>query len=190
MAKRFQTYFGVPIPPFKTDKLGAGSITIRFILTGKIPSKKNNQQAVAVRKFARAWANEQQKIRPVPTWADVHKGIKMVFGKIRGNKDYYDFLEKVRPILQEQSSYWSEQLSAKGLIFPLPKATMTLRLYFKDRYVTDTVNKQQTIQDVLQDCNIIANDDYKSLNPIHSASANYYEEIIHDIAFISISFRL
>ena len=41
MVKRFQTYFGVPIPPFKTDKLGAGSITIRFILTGKIPSKQH-----------------------------------------------------------------------------------------------------------------------------------------------------
>ena len=45
MKKRFQTYFGVPIPPFKEDKLGAGTTTIRFILTGKMPSKKNNQQA-------------------------------------------------------------------------------------------------------------------------------------------------
>lgn len=189
MAKRFQTYFGVPIPPFKTDKLGAGSITIRFVLTGKVPSKKNNQQAVAVRKHARLWALQQSKVRPA-TWADVNKAIGMVFGKMRGNTEYNNFLKKIRPTLQAQSSYWSDQLFAKGLIFPLPKATMTLRLYFKDRYVTDTVNKQQTIQDILQDCNIIANDDYKSLNPIHSASANYYEEIIHDIAFISISFRL
>jgi hypothetical protein len=51
MAKRFATYFGVPIPPFKEEKLGAGSIAIRFVITGKIPSKKNNQQSVAVRKY-------------------------------------------------------------------------------------------------------------------------------------------
>jgi len=189
MGKRIFTYFGVPIPPFKEEKLGANATTIRFVLTGKIPSKKNNQQAVAVRKHARAWAIEQSKVRPA-TWADVHKGIGMVFGKMRGNKDYKDFLDKVRPILQEQSAYWVKQLSHKGLTFPLKKSTLSLRLYFKDRYVTDTVNKQQTIQDVLQDCCIIQNDDYKSLNPIHSASANYYEEIVKDIASITLTFKL
>ena len=189
MGKRIFTYFGVPIPAWKDEKLGSNATTIRFVLTGKIPSKKNNQQAVAVRKHARAWAIEQAKIRPA-TWADVHKGIGMVFGKMRGNKDYKDFLDKVRPILQAQSAYWVQQLAHKDLVFPLKKSTLSLRLYFKDRYVTDTVNKQQTIQDVLQDCCIIQNDDYKSLNPIHSASASYYEEIVKDIAAITLTFKL
>lgn len=188
MSKRIFTHFGVPLPPFKEEKLGSSGTTIRFILTGKIPSKKNNQQAVAVRKFARAWANDQSQLRP-PTWADVHKAIGMVFGKMRGNADYKAFLEKVRPILQEQSAYWVKQLAHKNLTFPLKKSTLSLRLYFKDRYVTDTVNKQQTIQDILQDCCIIQNDDYKSLNPIHSASANYYEEIVKDIAAITLTFK-
>lgn len=189
MSKRIFTHFGVPVPAWKEEKLGSGATTIRFILTGKIPSKKNNQQAIAVRKHARAWANEQAKLRQ-PTWADVHKGIGMVFGKMRGNAAYKEFLEKVRPILQEQSAYWVKQLAHKDLIFPLKKSTLSLRLYFKDRYVTDTVNKQQTIQDVLQDCCIIQNDDYKSLNPIHSASASYYEEVVKDIASITLTFKL
>jgi len=189
MGKRIFTHFGVPVPGWKEEKLGSGATTIRFILTGKIPSKKNNQQAVAVRKHARAWAFEQSKTRPA-TWADVNKAIGMVFGKMRGNADYKAFLEKVRPIIQEQSSYWVKQLEHKGLVFPIKKSTLSLRLYFKDRYVTDTVNKQQTIQDILQDCCIIVNDDYKSLNPIHSASANYYEEIIKDITSITLTFKL
>ena len=189
MKKRFQTYFGVPIPPFKEEKLGAGSTTIRFVVSGKVPSKKNNQQAVAVRKHARAWALAEAKKRQ-PTWKDVHKAISQVFGKVRANTEYNSFLEKTRPIIHQQSSFWVQQLGHKGLIFPIPKATLSLRLYFKDRYVSDTVNKQQTIQDLLVHCGIIANDDYKSLNPIHSASACYYDEIIHDIAFISISFKL
>lgn len=189
MGKRIFTHFGVPVPAWKEEKLGSGATTIRFILTGKIPSKKNNQQAVAVRKHARAWALEQSKVRPA-TWADVNKAIGMVFGKMRGNAAYKEFLDKVRPILQEQSAYWVKQLAHKDLIFPLKKSTLSLRLYFKDRYVTDTVNKQQTIQDILQDCCIIANDDYKSLNPIHSASASYYEEVVKDIAAITLTFKL
>jgi len=190
MSKRFQTYFGIPIPPFKEEKLGAGSTTIRFILTGKIPSKKNNQMSVAVRKYARDWAKKQEKTGKPPSWKDVNRAISMCKSKVRPNSDYKEWVEKMKPILHQQSSWWSEKLQSKGLIFPLQKSTMSLRLYFKDRYVTDTVNKQQSIQDLLIEAKIIANDDYKSLNPIHSASACYFQELIHDIAFISLSFRL
>ena len=41
MAKRFVTYFGVSVPPFKEEKLGAGSKTIRFVIAGNVISKKN-----------------------------------------------------------------------------------------------------------------------------------------------------
>ena len=190
MAKRFQTYFGIPVSPFKQEKLGAGSITIRFILSTKVPSKKNNQQAIAIRKHARDWAKQSAKTKPVPSWDDVHKAISMVKSKMRGNVPYQDFLKQTKPVIIEQMQYWSKRLSPKGLIFPISKATMSLRLYFKDRYITDTVNKQQTIQDLLVHCGVIANDDYKTLNPIHSASACYFEEIIYDISFVSISFKL
>ena len=173
----------------KTDKIGAGSTTIRFVLTGKSPSKKNNQQAVTVRRIARKWAYDTAKQRP-PTWADVHKAISMCSSKMRGNAAYKEWVEKMKPVLHKQSSVWAERLSSKGLIFPIPKATLSLRLYFKDRYITDTVNKQQSIQDLLVDAGIIKNDDYRSLNPIHSESACFYEEIIQDITFISLSFRL
>ena len=190
MPKRFQTYFGIAVPPFKEEKLGAGSVSIRFILTGKIPSKKNNQMSVAVRKYARDYAKKKQLTGIPPTWADINKVITMCKSKVRPNKEYKEWVERMKPIIHEQSSVWVERLGERGLIFPLPKATLTLRLYFKDRYVTDTVNKQQSIQDLLVDSGIIANDDYKSLNPIHSASACYFEELIHDIAFITLSFRL
>lgn len=190
MAKRFQTYFGVPIPPFKEEKLGAGSVTIRFVITGKIPSKKNNQMSVAVRKYARDWAKKQQATGRPASWADVNKAISSCKSKVRPNKEYKEWVDKTIPMIHKQSAFWVNQLQAKGLAFPLKKATLSLRLYFKDRYVTDTVNKQQSIQDLLVDARIIENDDYKSLNPIHSASACYYEELIHDIAFISLSFRL
>jgi len=49
MALRAVTYFGVVVPPFKQDKLMAGSKTIRFVIAGNIISKKNNQQGTGVR---------------------------------------------------------------------------------------------------------------------------------------------
>lgn len=190
MKKRFQTYFGVPIPPFKKEKIGAGSIPIRFVITGKIPSKKNNQMSVAVRKTARAWVKKKQESNIPPTWKDVHKAISLCSSKVRPNTQYKEWVDKTIPIIHAQSAEWIQRLGDKGLIFPLQKSTLSLRLYFKDRYVTDTVNKQQSIQDLLVDAGIIANDDYKTLNPIHSASACFYEEIISDIAFITLSFKL
>lgn len=187
---RFQTYFGVPIPPFKEEKLGAGSVTIRFVITGIIPSKKNNEMAVSVRRDAKKLLFDLQKEKGSVNLDDALKAVSAVYSKIRPNQDYLDFVEIQKPKIQAQAAEWSKRLGDKGLIFPLQKASMSLRLYFKDRYVTDTVNKQQTIQDLLIECGVIANDDYKTLNPISSASACYYQELIHNIAFISLSFRL
>jgi hypothetical protein len=190
MAKRFLTYFNVPLPPFKEENFGANSTTIRFVIKGNIPSKKNNQQAVTIRKHARSWANNLQKSGKQPTWADVQKAIGMTSSKMRGNVKYNDFVKKFKPVIQEQMKEWSSRLSEKGLIFPLAKSTMTLKLYFKGRYITDTVNKQQTIQDLLVECGVISNDDYKTLNPIVSKSGCFFEEITEDIAFISLTTNL
>ena len=189
MAKRHQTYFGIPIPPFKCEKFGAHSTTIRFVITGKVPSKKNNQQAVAIRKFSRDWLKKQSKSGLV-SLSDAIKAVNMVKGKMRGNTQYLQFLKEIKPIIRLQMDEWRERLSHKNLIFPISKATASFRFYFKDRYITDTVNKQQTIQDILVDCGVIANDDYKTLNPIKSESACFYEEIIYDIVFVSLTFNL
>ena len=190
MAKRFQTWFGVPIPPFKEESYGANSTTIRFVLCGPVVSKKNNQQSVTVRQHARNWATEMRKQGVKPSWDDVHKAISMVSSKMRGNAKYYDFVQRQKPVIHEQMRFWADRLKDKGLVFPIDNATMTLRLYFKNRYVTDTVNRQQTIQDLLVECGVIANDDYKTLNPIIAKSACYHEEIIHDISFISLTINL
>jgi hypothetical protein len=187
---RFKTYHGVPLPPFKHEKLGAGAITIRFVVTGKIPSKKNNQQSVAVRINARKYIDELIKKNGHITAKDAQRAISKCTSKVRPNKEYQEFLKKVKPVLHEQAASYAKSMGDKGLIFPLRKAALSLQLYFNNRYITDTVNKQQTIQDMLIDARIIENDDYNSLNPIHSASACYVDELIHNIAFIQLTFRL
>jgi len=190
MAKRFLTYFGVHIPPVNKEKYKSTSTTIRFVIKGNVPSKKNNQQAVTIRKIARDWVNAQKRKGIPPSYESMHHAISMTSSKMRGNVKYIEFVEKYKPIIRDQMIKWSERLQDKGLIFPLSKATMTLTFYFKGRYITDSVNKQQSIQDLLVDCGVLANDDYRTLNPITTSSSCHYEEIIEDIAFISLTTNL
>jgi uncharacterized protein YprB with RNaseH-like and TPR domain len=188
-AKRFQTIHGVPLPPWKKHSIGAGSTTIKFIITGKVISKKNNNQAIAMRKKPHDWAFSQAKVRPA-TWADVHKAINMVRGKMIGNTEYKKFLEKNSPIIKKQMSVWFERLSSKGLIFPVPKSTISIRLYIKDKYRRDTLNAMQTICDLLVDAGVLYDDDDLNLNPVFGESAKYYEELIYNIASIAVTFML
>jgi hypothetical protein len=189
MAKRFLTVHGIPIPPFKEQKYGSTSTTIRFVLTGKIPAKKNNQMSVTVRKVARDWAKKQSTKRQA-TWSDVHKAISMCSSKMRGNVKYNDFLKQSKPIILEQMQVWSKRLEHRGIVFPIPKATMSLKFYFKDKYVRDCVNAQQTIQDLLVDCGVIVDDNYNALNPITAQAACYPDELIYSITSIVLTFNM
>lgn len=190
MKRRYSTWFGVKIPEWRPEKYGSGSTTLRFVLTGKIISKKNNNQAFAIRKPALTFLDNLQNTQGYITLADAKKAVNMVRGKLIGNTEYRKFLQKCKPIIQAQAAHWSERLGEKGLIFPLKKSTMTLRLYFKDSYIADSANKLQTIQDLLVDAGVLVNDDRKSLNPIHCESADYYQQLYQNIAFISLTFRL
>jgi len=190
MAKRFQTYFGVAVPPWKEKKLGAGCITIRFVITGTVPSKKNNNQSVVVRRDAVEYFNKLFAKSSTINKKEALQALKKVYSKIRPNERYEKFVLDQLPVLQYQSSYWAERLRDKGLIFPLSSATMNLRFFMKNRHISDTINKQQSIQDLLIEAKIIANDDYKTLNPIHSAATCYFEEINENITLINLSFKL
>lgn len=189
--KRFVTYFGIPLPPWKEQKIGAGSVTIRFVIKGIIPSKKNNQQAVTIRKDARSYIKGMAKSTGKISEKEAQNAISKTYSKMRSNKAYNEFVLAQKPVIQEQMAEWSRRLMDKyGPIFPIKKAAMSIRLYFSKKYITDTVNKQQTIQDLLIESQVVCNDDYNTLNPIISESQCYADEILESIAFISLSFKV
>lgn len=189
--KRSKTYFGVVIPAFKEENYGAHSTTIRFVIKGSIISKKNNEMAVIRKKEAREFLNDCLRPDGTVKFDDAWKAIDKVQAKIAGNYQYRSFLEQQKPILEQQKATWLERLSGKGLSFPLKfKATMSLQIYFKSEYIQDTVNKQQTIQDLLVDCGILIDDDHATLNPIKASSSFYKNAIVDNIAFISLTFLI
>lgn len=184
---RSNYYFGVNVPVFKEEKLGSGSFTIRFVVKGRVISKKNHQMAVCRRKEAKEFLHS---IRGPISISDAMKAVDMVQGKMIGNIQYRDFLKVFKPVIQAQMKVWEQRLGSKGVKFPIPKAALSLKFYFADRYVTDTVNKQQTIQDLLVDCGVVPDDDYATLNPIVAKSASYYGKLKENICFISLSFKV
>lgn len=189
MAKRFQTYFGVPIPPFKEQKLGAGATTIRFIITGDIPSKKNNSMAVTIRSDARYFIKAKAKNGMISV-SDANSAISRVRSKMRGNQEYQKWILEQKPIILDQMHFWLDKLQDKGLVYPLHKAIINTRFYFNNNYSIDILNKLQSVQDLLVDCKVIQDDNYSVVNPINAGAANYKDELVKSICFVSISFKI
>lgn len=184
------TFFGITPPVWVEDSPGNGPCTITFLLEGRIISKKNNEMAVVGKKAARNWFAAQKGAKFTPEQA-FEAALSHATAVFVGNKEYAACKAKFVPVLQDQMNVWEDRLAAKGVKFPIKKAAMSLRFYFRDKYVTDTVNKQQTVQDLLQDAGVIAGDHYTVLNPITAASAYYGPKVIRDnITVIRLTFKL
>lgn len=181
---RYKTYYGIPVPYFREENPGDGGFTIRFVVKGRVVSKKNHQQAVARTKEAKEFLQNRLKEAGEISIGDALEAVRMVKAKMIGNLEYNGFLKRFKPVIQEQMKAQERKMAEKGLKFPLIEARMTIRFYFADRYITDTVNKQQSIQDLLVDSGAIKNDDYATVNPIHAASANYFGELRENVCMI------
>jgi hypothetical protein len=190
---RFQTWFGVPVPPWKPKKMKGGGACLRFVVTGSIPSKKNNNQATTVRRDAYDWIDDFLNELNVLTAEQVRKmartAVKKVFAKVIPNKPYNEFLEKNRPIIEAQAAIWAERLRDKGLIFPVEAANVKIRFYWAHRHRQDTMNKAQSILDLLVSCRVLKDDDYTVTDP-EAEGQCYHEEVVDNIAMIFITVDL
>ena len=184
------TFFGVTPPVWEAESVGNGPCTITFVLEGRIISKKNNQMAVVSKKVAREYLAAARKKGQKLTYEAVETALGLAQAKFVGNRLYGECQATFLPVLAAQKQVWKDRLAAKGLKFPLQKAAMSLRFYFKDKYKTDTVNKQQTVQDLLQEAGIVAGDHYTVLNPITAASGLYKDKIKENITVIRLTFQL
>lgn len=187
---RILTYFGIPIPPWRKRPFGSGAVTIRFVITGKIPSKKNNLQATSIRREAYKFIDQIYSGGKQPSKAEMVKAIRLVRAKMVGNVEYRQFLVDQRPKMIEQMAVWSKRLQGKGFFFPISNASVSIRIYFAQRHRQDSVNKQQSIQDLIKDCGIISDDDYITINPITMDADCFHGDINDNIAVIALTFKL
>jgi hypothetical protein len=184
---RIKTYFGIPIPPWKPKKIKAASPTLTFVLKGKIPSKKNNNQSVCVTQAAQQYITDHANGGSISV-ANAREAVRKVTSKIIPNIPYNNFISANMGFIEEQREVWRKRMQDKGreLIYPIRRASVKIRFYWAHKHRQDTMNKTQTILDLLVQAMILADDDYTVCDPIAEGQL-YKDEIVDNICEIKIT---
>lgn len=186
---KFQRIFGIRVPIFNEEKMGTGAVTIRFVLEGRIVSKKNNETAIPDTKMAKDHLHRMNTANGGITLKDALDALKMIGIRFVGNPEYRACVKKYLPIIQEQMAHWAPQLSKHGVSFPIQKGVLNVKLAFKDRRKTDTINKMQTIYDLFVTAGAVQDDDYSVLNPVKGYSRAFPQRMMENVASISLTFE-
>lgn len=172
---RVQRLFGVYIPtkPIPSPKR---YLTMRFCITGIIPSKKNdfysenNYRMIAGKAFASA--NPRQYLKDnIKSW-------------IRGSERYVKWCEEISESIHSQSEFWKNKYD---VLFPLANVMIKTTYYFADNTKLDLVNKDESIYDMLVKKGIIVDDDYGTMHKTSSEGYNCKGEIRENICVIDIT---
>jgi len=181
---KINSIFGVNLPPRK-KKIYKGYLHMTFVLTGTLPSKKN--QWVPATNF-RAVRNRADKSKTVAeVLAYISEFIKCY---IRPNNKFKEWEERTKEILVEQAAYYSEKYKKYGILFPIKNSSVAMYCYWRENKARDTINKLESVQDILTDSGIIVADAWQNLNPIHAESECYIDEILQDIVVITLTVQL
>lgn len=181
---KFQRIFGTRVPIFNEKKMGTGVVTIRFVLEGRIVSKKNNETAIPDAKMAKDYLHQLNTANGGITLKDALEAFKQVGIRFVGNPEYRACVKKYVPIIQEQMAYWEPLLAKHGVKFPLQEAVLSVKLAFKDRRKTDTINKMQTIQDLMVTAGAIRDDDYTVLNPVSGYAKAFPQRLMENVSLV------
>ena len=173
--KRITTRFGISLPPRK-KKTYKQTITLRFIIEGTVPSKKNEWHAASnwAPMFKKLLKTEDKFKTKKELLEHINKELKVY---IRGSQKYVSFRDKNVPLLTEQAKFWKERYSKYDVVFPISNATVSIYHFWKDEQRRDNTNKADTILDVLIEAGILLDDTWQCLNPIHSEAECYAGEI-------------
>lgn len=186
---RVQRICGIRVPIFDEPKLGTGAVTIRFVLEGLLISKKNNESAIPDPRWAKIHLERVYKEKGSLSMQDALDAVRQVKVRFVGNPKYRACKKRFIPVIQEQMEQWKPLLAEYGVKFPLQEAVLNVKLAFKDKYRTDTINKMQTIHDLLVEAGAISDDDYTVLNPVRGYSKLFDKKLMENVALISLTIK-
>lgn len=172
---RVQRLFGVYIPPKKVPK-AKKYLTLRFCLTGSIPSKKNDYYAEN---------NYRQIMHTAFKQDNPKKWLKdNVRSWVRGSKKYLEWLKEIDGDMSSQIEFWREKY---GLIFPLDYVSIKTYYFFADSTARDLISKDESIYDMLTNKGVIVDDNYGILYKTSSDGGCYKGEITKHIVTIDVT---
>lgn len=175
-----QTIFGVRIPPRKKVQ-HKNCLTLRFVITGTIPSKKNNYTA------ERNWQKLNKLLVPGAILTpDLISQIKDVKPYVRKADRYKDWEEEVTPLLVDQASYWHMVYAKYGLSYPITRCSLSYYHYWADNRGRDNSNKHEGFDDLFVSCGLISSDAHQCLYKSDQEAHNYHGEINDHITVITL----
>lgn len=183
MPNPYRRQFGVYIPLWETPAAKKKPITLEFVLTGIIPSKKNRQRA----SFNYSWAMGQVRsffkgrasVGAKECMAFVVRLIRNIRPFIFKPKEIADWEVWADKRIQEQLSHWRQVYHRHDIVFPVSRCSVSIKHYWADHHRRDNNNREQTIHDLLVSSKIIQDDTYQCLYRI-SSEAGYYGERVED----------
>src|SRR6185369_4059684 len=109
---------------------------------------------------------------------------------IRNDSAYLDWRQAKKEILQDQVRAEMKRYEKFGVVLPASNVSVKVYHYWKDNMVRDLGNKLETINDLLVDCGIVADDSWQVIGKIESDGELYRGEILEPITTIDVTVRM
>lgn len=180
---RITSVHGVLLPPKKKQIVGR-YITVRFVITGTIPSKKNMIWAAT---------NLFKLLKKLYSFTVVKECIDWLRlnlkAFIRNSEKYKKWVEEQTPVILHQAQIEGERYAKHDLMFPLDNTTINVYHYWADDMARDNSNKYDSIIDLLVSCGILTDDRWQVVGENKSSSECYHGQILQHITTIDITQR-
>lgn len=182
-----QKSHGVHIPPRKKQE--GKSITLEFVLTGTVPSKKNMQ----IPTFDRVYVPDKVAAFAIsnknsPTLSkDIRKIVRDIRCYIHNSANYTKWVARQKEVIVQQAQANLARYGRHDITFPIARCSVSIVFYWADDRTRDNSNKAETIHDLLVSCGIIEDDNYSCLFKHSAEGHNYKGEINQHIAQVFIT---
>lgn len=181
---RITSLHGILLPP-KHKQIVERYITIRLVITGIIPSKKNLIYASSNLPLL---LGSLYKFSVVKECVDfLRKSLKPF---VKNSARYEEWVKKVRPVVLRQAKAEEAKYAKWGIELPLDNVSIRVYHYWKDNSRRDNSNKYDTIVDLLVSCCILKDDTWQVVGKNESEADCYAGEIMDHITTIDITQRI
>lgn len=179
---RVQRLFGIWIPLKKIPK-PKKYLTLRFCLTGVIPSKKND------------FYSENNVRFVIPAAKKAHGFTDQAFKYIRdhtkswlrGSERYLKWCEDITVVVNDQAQFWAKKYD---LIYPLDNVTIKCTYYFADTRVLDLISKDESVYDMLVKKGILLDDNYGVIHKTTSEGYCCKGEIVENVCVVDVTYMI
>lgn len=182
-SKRIKTYYGIAVPPWRHDPVKK-SMTFVFIVRGRIPSKKNELVSVVDRTDAFRYLNS---LKGAITKKDCITMLFKTYARIKNALTYDKWEAETVGVLKQQLQVNIPAAQKNGVVFPLKKATIVTKFYWKGKYRRDNSNKSEGLHDALVKAHILMDDSDRVIPDTSQGAKDYSEEVTESMAVMYIT---